>query len=76
MVPVRLLHTHEIGEGLFPVGVPVIRAGAVEAGVDKDGKVLKSGHTVGLVNGGEQKSLGKVSSITLKSTTDLIYYCV
>ena len=50
MVPVRLLHADEIGEGLFPVGVPVIRAGAVEAGVDQDGEVFKVGHG-GLLKG-------------------------
>ncbi len=44
MVPVRLLHPHEIVEDLFPVGVPVIRAGAVEAGVDQDGEVFEGGH--------------------------------
>jgi hypothetical protein len=44
MVPVRLLHADEIGKGLFPVGVPVIRAGAVEAGVDQDGEVFQGGH--------------------------------
>jgi hypothetical protein len=47
MVPVRLLHADEIGEGLFPVGVPVIRAGAVEAGVDQDREVFGGGHEVG-----------------------------
>jgi hypothetical protein len=47
MVPVRLLHPDEIGEGLLPVGVPVIRAGAVEAGVDQDGEVFEGGHSVG-----------------------------
>jgi len=46
MVPVRLLHPDEIGEGLFPVGVPVIRAGAVEAGVDQDGDVFEGKHEV------------------------------
>lgn len=44
MVPVRLLHPDKIGEGLFLVGVPVIRAGGVEAGVDQDGEVFKVGH--------------------------------
>lgn len=44
MVPVCLLHAHEIGEGLFQVGVPVIRAGAVEAWVGQDGEVFKVGH--------------------------------
>lgn len=44
MIPVHLLHAHEIGEGLFPVGVPVIRAGAVEAGVNQDGEVFQGGH--------------------------------
>lgn len=44
MVPVRLLHPHEIGEDLFPVGVPVIRAGAVDAGVDQDGEVFDDEH--------------------------------
>jgi len=34
----------EIGEGLFPVGVPVIRAGAVEAGMDQDGEVFEGWH--------------------------------
>jgi hypothetical protein len=46
MIPVRLLHAHEIGEGLFPVAVPVIRAGAVEAGVDQDGEVFQGGHGI------------------------------
>lgn len=44
MVPVRLLQADEIGEGLFPVGVPVIRAGAVEAGVDQDREVFQGWH--------------------------------
>lgn len=47
MVPVRLLHAHEFGEGLFPVRVPVIRAGSVEAGVDQDGEVFEGGHRDG-----------------------------
>lgn len=45
MVLVRLLHPDEIGEGLFPVAVPVIWAGAVEAGVDQDGDVVEVGHS-------------------------------
>lgn len=44
MIPVRLLHAPEIGEGLFPVGVPVIQAGAVEAGADQDGEVFQGRH--------------------------------
>lgn len=48
MIPVRLLHPNEIGEGLFPVGVPVVRARAVEAGVDQDGEVFEGGHGVGI----------------------------
>jgi hypothetical protein len=44
MVPVRLLHEHEIGEGLFPVGMPVSRAGAVEAGVNQDREIFKVEH--------------------------------
>ena len=47
MVPVRLLHAGELGEGLFPVGVPVIRARAVEAGVDQYGEILARGHAAG-----------------------------
>lgn len=47
MVPVRLLHAGAIGEGPFPVRVPVIRAGAVEAGVDQDGEVFEVGHVAG-----------------------------
>lgn len=47
MVPVRLLHAHKFGEGLFPVGMPVIRVRAIEAGVDQDGEGLGGGgHTV------------------------------
>lgn len=47
MVPVWLLHAHEIGEGLFPVGLPVIRAGAVEARVDQDGEAFWGWHEEG-----------------------------
>jgi len=46
MIPVRLLHADEIGKDLIPVGVPVIGAGAVEAGVDQDGKIFQGGHGV------------------------------
>ncbi len=44
MVPVRLLRAREFEEGSLPVGVPVIRAGAVEAGVDQDGEVFEGRH--------------------------------
>ena len=46
MVPVRLLRPEEIGEGLFPVAVPVIRARAVEAVVDQGGEVFMVAHGV------------------------------
>ncbi len=49
MVPVRLLHPDKIGEGLFPVVVPVIRAGTVEAGVDQDGEVIQSSRATGQI---------------------------
>jgi hypothetical protein len=39
----------QIGEGLLPVGVPVIRARAVEAGVDQDGVVVAGGHGEGIL---------------------------
>jgi hypothetical protein len=48
VVPVSLLNADEIGEGLFPVGLPVIWPGAVEAGVDKDGEGVESLHTRGI----------------------------
>lgn len=44
MIPVRLRDADEIGEGLFPVRLPVIRSGAVEAGVYQDGKVVECSH--------------------------------
>ena len=37
LVPVALLHAHEIGVRFFPEGLPVLRAGVADAGEDEDG---------------------------------------
>jgi hypothetical protein len=57
MAPVRLLHPDEIGEGLFPVGVPVIRARAVEAGVDQDGEVVDGWNGAAILSGTGSRDL-------------------